>query len=183
MVIECQYGYSSQIYTSQSSSRQSFDRNKRIVYTMCSLDHGYCGIKKFTSLMDMPQPMTANNYDKVIDNLKNVVKSVAKETIQDACHEIRHKDDPNNEMNTVADIVVSVDGTWQKRGYSSFNGVITAISMENGKVLDAVPLTRYCKCCKLAEYFRVSDPAKYDQWKAEHNCPKTIMFLRVRWKL
>ena len=75
-------------------------------------------------------------------------------------------------MNTVADTAVSVDGTWQKRGYSSFNGVITAISMENGKVLDTVPLTRYCKGCKLAENFRVSDPAKHDQWKAEHNCPK-----------
>ena len=43
--------------------------------------------------------------------------------------------------------------------------------MWNGKVLDTVPLTGYCKGCKLAENFRVSDPAKYDQWKAEHNCP------------
>ena len=61
--------------------------------------------------MDMPQPMTANNYDKVIDNLKTVVKSVAEETVQDACHEIRHKDDPNDEVNMVADTAVSVYGT------------------------------------------------------------------------
>ena len=73
MVIECQCGYSSQFYTSQSSSRQSFDINKRIVYTMRSLGQGYSGIKRFTSLMDMPQAMKANNYDKVIDNLKTVV--------------------------------------------------------------------------------------------------------------
>ena len=112
---------------------------------MRSLGQGYSGFKKFTPLIGMPQPMTANNYYKVIDHLKTVVKSVAEETTQDACHEIRHKDDPNDEVNTVADTVVPVDGTWQKRSYSSFNGVITVISMENSKVLDTVPLTRYCK--------------------------------------
>ena len=34
------------------------------------------------------------------------------------------------------DIGVSVDGTWQKRGFSSLNGVIAAISTSNCKVFD-----------------------------------------------
>ena len=32
------------------------------------------------------------------------------------------------------DIGVSVDGTWQKRGFSSLNGVVAAISTSNFKV-------------------------------------------------
>ena len=34
-----------------------------------------------------------------------------------------------NYIRGVADIGVSVDGTWQKRGYTSLNGVIVAISI------------------------------------------------------
>ena len=172
MIIECQCMYSSKFYTSQSIDRQSFDVNKRLVYTMRSLGQGYSGIKTFTSLMNMPQPMTENNYEKVINIMSTVVKSVAEETMQDACQEIKDKDNPENDNNTIVDTAVSVDGSWQKRGHSSNNGVVTAISMDNGKVLDTAPLTRYCKVCKLAENFRLSDPAKYDQWKAEHTCPK-----------
>ena len=42
--------------------------------------------------------------------------------------------------------------------------------MENGKVVDTEALTRYCRGCKVAENFRISDPARYDLWKAEHIC-------------
>ena len=31
---------------------------------------------------------------------------------------------------------VSVDGSWQRRGFSSLNGVVTAISIDSGKIVD-----------------------------------------------
>lgn len=34
------------------------------------------------------------------------------------------------------DIAVALDGSWQKRGHTSINGVITATSLDNGKVID-----------------------------------------------
>ena len=169
LVIECQCGYKSEFYTSKSNFRQSFYLNKRIVYTMRSMGQGYNGIKKFTALMDMSYPITKNNYDKIANNITTVVKSVAEMTIRDACNEIKHKINPDDCSKT-ADTAVSIDGTWQKRGYSSFNGVVTAISMDSGKIFDSVPLTRYCKSCKLAENFRVSNPDRYDRWRVEHNC-------------
>ena len=92
--------------------------------------------------------------------------------MQDACDEIKNKNKNIDMENGVTDTAVSVDGTWQKRGYSSFNGVVTAISMENGKVVDTEALTRYCRGCKVAENVRISDPARYDLWKAEHICLK-----------
>ncbi|GFW35875.1 hypothetical protein TNCV_1927061 [Trichonephila clavipes] len=33
---------------------------------------------------------------------------------------------------------VSVDGTWQKRGYSSLNGCVSTISVDSGKILDTL---------------------------------------------
>ena len=44
---------------------------------------------------------------------------------------------------------MSGDGTWQQKGFSSFNGVFAAISIKSGKVLDVEPMSRYCKGCNL----------------------------------
>ena len=46
-----------------------------------------------------------------------------------------------------ADARVSVDGTWQKKGFSSTLGAVAAISIDNGKVLDLVILSKSCKGC------------------------------------
>ncbi|GFV17908.1 uncharacterized protein TNCV_2770771 [Trichonephila clavipes] len=51
-----------------------------------------------------------------------------------------------NDNNT--NIAVALDGTWHKRGYSSLNGVVCAMSVENGKVIDFEALTKYCSSCK-----------------------------------
>ena len=63
LIVKCHCGYSHEFYTSSSSSHQSFDINKRAVYTFRALGQGYSGIPKFTSLMNMPTAMTHNNYD------------------------------------------------------------------------------------------------------------------------
>ena len=43
----------------------------------------------------------------------------------------------------------SFDDSWQKRGHSSLNGVVTAIS--NGKCVDHQILSEYCKGCQVCE--------------------------------
>ncbi|GFS79181.1 uncharacterized protein TNCV_4408751 [Trichonephila clavipes] len=40
---------------------------------------------------------------------------------------------------------VSVDGTWQKHGYSSLNGCVSTISVDSGKILDIEVLSQYCR--------------------------------------
>ena len=56
---------------------------------------------------------------------------------------------------------VSGDGTWQRKGFSSFNGVFAAIPIEYGKVLDVEPMSRYCKGCNLKEDLKVKNPTAY----------------------
>lgn len=38
------------------------------------------------------------------------------------------------------------NGSWQKRGHTSLNGVVTAVHITTGKVLYAAILSKYCKC-------------------------------------
>ena len=56
--------------------------NKRLVYAIRALGQDYSGVK------NMPNPMTANNYDKIIGNVTVFVMSIAQHTMQDADIEI-----------------------------------------------------------------------------------------------
>ena len=38
--------------------------------------------------------------------------------------------------NEVEDVVVSCDGTWQRRGFSSLNAVVTVLASDTGKCVD-----------------------------------------------
>ena len=69
-----------------------------------------------------------------------------------------------------ADVGVSVDGTWQRKGFTSTNGVTTAISVDSGKVLDICILSKSCKSCTRMSSIMKSDPAHYEKWKASHTC-------------
>ena len=55
-----------------------------------------------------------------------------------------------NEMNKGCShmvVGVTVDGTWQRRGYTRMKGVVVAISLDSEKVLDVEPMSRNCKSC------------------------------------
>ena len=150
-------------YTSKSVDN-AFDVNTRAVYSMRACGQGYAGLEKFASLMNLPKPMTSNNYDKIINKLIVATKDVAGTTMSDACEELR------GDSTGIVDAAVSCDGSWQRRGYSSLNGVVTTISMTNGKVLDIEPMSRACKACLLKETLKRNDPVAYKEWKSKHIC-------------
>ena len=50
---------------------------------------------------------------------------------------------PSSASVQTIDIGLSVDSTWQRRGFSSNNGVVTAISIDTGKV-DGEIMSKIC---------------------------------------
>ena len=68
----------------------------------------------------------------------------------------------------VADSDVSQDGTWQKRGHSSVNGVITVISKETGKCVDVAVLSKECKACQY--WSSKKGMVVFNIGQAGHNC-------------
>ena len=67
-------------------------------------------------------------------------------------------------------MVVSVDGTWQRKGFTSLNGVITAMSIDSGNVFDTAVLSNSCKCCTRVQAIKAKDPHACDKWNAAHKC-------------
>ena len=69
----------------------------------------------------------------------------------------------------VVDTGVSVDCTWQKRGFTSLNGAVAAISIETGCVLDVEVMTRYCQGCINIAKFRDNREMR-EHFKTDHEC-------------
>ena len=43
----------------------------------------------------------------------------------------------------IVDAGISVDGTWHKRGFTSLNGAVVAVSIETGCILDVEVMRVY----------------------------------------
>ena len=147
-------------YTSSTEDNgKGFDVNKRMVYAMRTCGQGHAGIETFTTLMNIPKPMTVKNYNKIVMKFVKSVKDVAEETMADAVDELPIDDD-----SATKDVSISMDGSWQRRGYASLNGCVTAILMETGKIINVEAMSRYCKACTQKESIRLSNPEQYESW-------------------
>ncbi|GFT72509.1 uncharacterized protein TNCV_973791 [Trichonephila clavipes] len=98
------------------------------------LEKGAEAGRMFCGVMNLPQPPTGfSPYGK---RILNAAKLVYEDSIQNAAKEAICENEGNK------NIAVAVDGIWQKRGYTSLNGVVTVTSIdtEDGdcKAFDAV---------------------------------------------
>ncbi|GFU63430.1 uncharacterized protein TNCV_44761 [Trichonephila clavipes] len=48
--------------------------------------------------------------------------------------------------NGYPNVPVTINGTWLKRSHTFLNGVVTAVSLDTGKVVDAKILSQKCSC-------------------------------------
>ena len=68
-----------------------------MVYGMRGIGRGYSSLRRLRCYLDLPEPMTVNNYDKLSKSIKAITKNVAERSMLDA------------------DVAVSVDGSWQQK--------------------------------------------------------------------
>ena len=156
-------GWIHDFYTSAKSST-GYNVNIRLVYAMRCIE-GFAGAKKFCGLMTIPGVPTKNNFDKISRRLTTKVFKVAEDSMIAASKEL-HADAREDKAISCG---VSVDGTWQKRGFSSLNGCVAALSIDTGKILDIEAMSRYCKGCQKHERDD-RESADYLVWKTNHIC-------------
>ena len=167
---KCQWKH--ELYTSPTIDNDStpglnsFCINVQTVLAFREIGKGHEPLKTFNSCMNMPQPMTAKSFAAVNEKLSVAYEEVAKRCMQGAAEEVR-RTPLTTEDAEIEDCQVAIDGTWQKRGYASLNGVIVATSVE-GKVLDYQVLSKTCKGCQI--WSSRQGTQEYDRWKEKHEC-------------
>ena len=156
------------------SPNESFDINTRAVLAFRGIGCGYCAIKKWRGVLNMPYSMSQNGYTKCQEKIEEgsiktflSIVTISREKITAAYEEIGvHPDEQG-----ICDIAVPYDGSWQKRGYSSHNGMASVVDLLTGVPIYFEVLSNFCFKCNIAE-----DHPENEEWKIKHaqNCTKNF---------
>ena len=170
-------------YCSSQINRGTYEINLASIIAFREMGLGYENMKSFCGMMNMPPPMNLNAFVKASTKLHGVYTDTAHESMKQASLEVKksclkQNVDTESEENivteetvinaeTVVDTLVSFDGTWQKRGYASLNGVVTAMSSQ-GKCLDVEIMSKKCKACQ--RWKGKAETPPFIKWKEAHMC-------------
>jgi len=98
-------------------------------------------LKKISAALNLPPPLEEGRHNKRDKELLKVIKSFTSKSMSTAVQEAI----------TAAkstDLIVSGDGTWQTRGFSSKHGAAALISTcDAPKVLDIETCSKTCNVC------------------------------------
>ena len=115
--------------------------------------------------------MSTSAYQKQVDSILEVVEDYTKEELTQAGQRLRNivlDENPDLDKDDTLDVAVSFDGTWAKRGFTSLTGVVFAISVDSGEVLDYTVLSKACQKCSLKQSQCEGDDERFQEWRREH---------------
>ena len=156
------------------SQTDPFGVNLRATLAFRGIGCGHSAMKEWASTMNLAHVMSYDAYrtahQKIADASRHTFQEIARksrEAIVSAYNEIGEHPDENGILN----IAVSFDGSWQKRGFTSHNGIAVVIDLPTGLPIDFEVLSNFCIKCKAVE-------GEQDdlEWKKRHepNCPKNF---------
>ena len=170
--VSFQFFHQEETYTSKSIRAGAMDVNRRMVMAFRLMGRGQQPLEQFCGTMNMPGSIAEPSYNGHVAALRDSAKDETEKSMSKAVDDIRHLYTENPDG--TVDIGVSGDGTWRKRGFTSFHRVGTAVSVPSGKVVDVSIKSSYCRACSIWENKKGTDPDKYKKWEKKHppNCHK-----------
>ena len=139
------------------ATKRSLEVNVRMVMAFRNIGCGLEAMTAFSMMMNMQKAMTRDNYTNFINNIHSAYLEEADASMKLAADEEKSQSESN-------DITASFDGTWQKPGHASLNGVVSAVSNLSGKVIDYQVKSKYCKACQRKNHLNRESLA-YLQWQ------------------
>ena len=114
--------------------------------------------------VNISPPMTSKTFSDIQDN---VIPSYIKTTevnMKNSAIELR-----SGKKDEIINTTISTDGSWQRRGFSSLNGLVTVIANNIGKCIDYRVKTKNFQACTLLERGKKGPNA--DKFRKYHKCP------------
>ena len=133
------------IYTNSNSTsdqvttsvgRNPYDINLRSVIATREVGRGHTALQTFCGFMNIPPPMTEKTFLETQSKVGSVYINVAESDMKSAAEEIKEIESRTEVNADIHNTIISTDGTWQRRGFSSRNGVVSIISNSTGNCID-----------------------------------------------
>ncbi|XP_067944011.1 uncharacterized protein [Watersipora subatra] len=156
-------------HTSQSVvNGRAYDINDRFVYSCKSNGVDYEQACSFISDLNLSLPIHRTSYFAKLGKLATACSTALEEHFRIIRNIVKEEYIKLEELSAdtdKVDIAVSYDGTWQKRGYSSHNGVFVAIDILTGYVVDFQVMSNLCQVCDKGPR---KDDSGYDEFWEKH---------------
>ncbi|GFU35132.1 uncharacterized protein TNCV_174381 [Trichonephila clavipes] len=117
--------------------------NTRFVYGLRLIGRGVSAGRKLCAVLNLP-PFLSKLAFRQQEKTSVLLFPLEKKIMNDAAKGIRQL---KKSIRGIVNCGVSVDGTWQRRGFSSLNGCVSAISVDTGKIIDFETLSQFCRKC------------------------------------
>jgi hypothetical protein len=131
--------------------------------TLCGL--GRAGMMKLMGALNLPPPIQEHKYHETQQFILNYVEKAQEQSM------IAATEEAVIQAGSVRDLVVSGDGAWLTRGYSSLHGIAALCSTTtNPKVIDATWCSKTCIKCQGAESLRLANPDLFRAFQENHEC-------------
>ena len=170
-LLECQNKECMESLSFSSSPKSRFyDVNRRSVLAMRRIGRGYTSMQKFCGIMNLPPPLRERHFQRHQRALQQAATVVATRSMNIAAEELLQEQSDG-------EVAVTFDGTWQRRGFSSLNGVFVCISWSTGRVLDFHVSSKFChRCTSINSRLESSAVSKqeYEKLMEEHKESCTV---------
>ena len=153
-----------------------FEVNVRSVLAFMGIGCGFSAMTDWSSIMNFPKVGNKSSYQKTkLKVMQGSLETCEKIMSQSAIvvHQKYAEIGVLPDSDGILDISVSFDGSWQRRGHSSHNGIATVIDLLTGLPLDFECLSNFCHKCAISP--KESDP-EFSDWQNNHkpNCNKNF---------
>ncbi|GFT41063.1 uncharacterized protein TNCV_1098271 [Trichonephila clavipes] len=111
--------------------------NSRFVYGLRLIGRGVSAGRKLCAVLNLPPFLSKLAFRQQEKKTPQCCYFHWRKIMNDAAKGIRQF---KKSIHDIVNCGVSVDGTWQRRGFSSLNGCVSAISVDTGKIIDFLKL-------------------------------------------
>ena len=139
-----------------------YEVNLRAVIALREIGSGHESMKLFSFCMNL-QCMSDKGFNRIQRSAHLAYKNAAKKSMTKAADEAKSVGDSQADLKQTR---VSIDGSWQKRGHTSLNGIVTAVSGD--KCVDIEILTKHCFGCRM--WKDKKGTPEYQCWLVDHQC-------------
>ena len=139
---------------------------------MKEIGKGLTSLKMLCGYLNMPPPLQIARFNSLQTIVGKAYETVITDSMNNAAHEllINERGSEYVTKNNILYITVPGDGSWQKRGQSSLNSVVTLVASGTGKCVDYRVLSKHCPSCKSWETKKNMQPDANEEFVATHNC-------------
>ena len=135
---------------------------------MKELALGRQGMTKFCDIFNMPPPSSGKSWSLHNRSITKTGETVLRDHLLQAGQRLRQMrlaEDPSLGEASPIDVAVTIDGTWAKRGFTSNFGVVPAMSVDTGEIIDIAVMSKYCDECANWSWLRRD---AFKAWQADY---------------